>query len=62
MANIGDGLDTPNLFGDAIITRDEFLTYRGYILLLWIAFGIFSMLVAGIERTLFGVMGERLSY
>ena len=31
-------------------------------MLAWAGFSIISMLIAGFERSIFGVMGERLSY
>ena len=51
-----------NFFGDHVMTEEEFRTYSAWLLLAWCAWSLISMLISGSERSLFGVMGERLSY
>ena len=58
----GTGEGTSDLFGEAVFSRDD---YRVYLLYLFLCYGLWSflaMVISGAERSLFGVMGERLSY
>jgi ATP-binding cassette subfamily B (MDR/TAP) protein 1 len=44
------------------MTVEKFRSTKNWLLLLWCAWTLISVLITGTERTLFGVMGERLSY
>ena len=44
------------------MTLDEFQTYSAYLLAAWAIYGLGSVLISGSERSIFGAMGENLSY
>ena len=63
---LGTGEGTSDLFGDvfgkAELSRDDFIAYKFYLFLCYGLWAFLSMVISGAERSLFGVMGERLSY
>ena len=54
--------DTSDLFNEKELTLEDFKLYKRYLFLAFGAWSILSMLISGAERSLFGVMGEKLSY
>lgn len=63
---LGTGEGTSDLFDDvfgkAELSRDDFIVYKFYLFLCYGLWAFLSMVISGAERSLFGVMGERLSY
>ena len=48
--------------GDDGITRERFIQYKGIVLLAWFGWNFLGAIVAGSEKSLFSIMGEKLSY
>ena len=58
----GTAEGTSDLFGEEELSKDDFVLYKRYLFLIYAAWTFLSMAISGAERSLFGVMGERLSY